>query len=132
MAKYGVYRHALAIIMIVAAIIYSTIAADDSHESAVTKQKSRKNQHIDYGFPKYHHAFNLDICFKNCFKKFEKEEIRFLVRCNAKCELLKKCIDECTEMYADAYRRQNCYKGCKFINRGPHRIGEIENPWLRK
>ncbi|MED6106608.1 hypothetical protein PIB30_005892 [Stylosanthes scabra] len=125
MAKHGVC-HALAIILIITTIIYSTIA-NDFHETALTKQKSTKKPYIDYGFPKYPDAFDLNTCFEKCSKKFDKN---LVARCNEKCELLKECIDECDKIYTGDYALQNCYKGCKF--RAGGRGVEIRNPWLRK
>ncbi|MED6106611.1 hypothetical protein PIB30_005894 [Stylosanthes scabra] len=127
MAKHSVC-HALAIILIIAAIIYSTIA-NDFHETALTKQKSTRKQSKSYWRPRYYDAFHLDSCIKQCSEKIQDNEQR-LERCKEKCKMLKGCMNECDEMFADKKERRNCYKGCKFEKRGTH--GFQNNPYLKR
>ncbi|MED6201130.1 hypothetical protein PIB30_091871, partial [Stylosanthes scabra] len=116
MAKHGVPR-ALAIILIIAAIIYSTVA--DFHETALTNQNSTKKR-VEKSWcwlPKYYDAFVLDSCIQKCSEKIQDNR-GWLERCKEKCEILKKCIHECNQMFADEEARWSCYPGCNFKEGG--------------
>ncbi|MED6114959.1 hypothetical protein PIB30_085507 [Stylosanthes scabra] len=137
MAKHGV-SHTLAIILIIAAIIYSAIAdfeendvkkqkstkkQADFEENDVKKQKSTKKQGAEFNHtvihdhekpwnPIFDDAYDLKACLDKCEKAYDKSLTKRSAgrwtRCRTLCRKLHKCIEQCNEHYGNEEESKIC------------------------
>ncbi|KAL1357312.1 hypothetical protein AAHE18_05G246700 [Arachis hypogaea] len=100
--------YALLVILMIGVIICSTVA----DFSDAIRQRPRPKQPQPW-LPTYHDVSDMNVCFRNCYKHYEKNE-KGKMNCYDKCFELKQCVNFCEVFYKDNKKKlDSCKKGCR-------------------